>query len=373
MNLFEKDIVQLLKTYLLNKGYVESCIKTEYRYQNRVIDIAIVDNEGHPIEFYEVKNSIKNIQRASSQLRAIIGTLDNIKGYAVALDDEGKLYVDEVTPKISAFRSFFSYLEKVSISPGEELFFRGHSDISYLLKPSIYRTLPNSSILAVEKEKELYKETIRRCSDSFKDCHSTFEHLVKMQHYQLPTRLLDITSNPLVALYFACCHKFDVDGEVYIFKIKKSELKFYDSDAVSVVANLARHPFNFVIPKYDKSKSDYIKTFNSNVEIKYLLHEIKYEKPHFLDVIDPEDLSEVFCVLSKLDNPRIIRQAGAFFLYGIDQKKEESAKLKIQPIRITINKSGKRNILNELSLLGINESTLFPELDKVTDYLINRN
>lgn len=371
--MLEVDVEQQLKKYLLNKGYVESCIINEYRYKNKVVDIAIVDNENNPIEFYEVKRSTQDILRATSQLRNIIGTLENIKGYAVAFDDKGELYVDEVTPKISAFRTFFSYLEKISIAPDEELFFRGHSDISYLLKPSIYRALPHSETLAVEKEKELYKETIRRCSDSFKDCHSTFEHLVKMQHYQLPTRLLDITANPLVALYFACCHKFDTDGEVYIFKVKKNELKFYDSDAISVVANLARHPFDFTIPKYDDSTPNYIEIFNANVEIKYLLHEIKYEKPHFLDVINPEDLSQVFCVLPKLDNPRIIRQAGVFFLYGIDQEKKKPAKLKIQPLRITINKAGKRSILKDLSLLGIDESTLFPELDKVTDYLVNKH
>ena len=48
------------------------------------------------------------------------------------------------------------------------------------------------------------------------------------------------------------------------------------------------------------------------------------EKPHFQNVIDSKDIERVFCVKPMFDNPRIIRQSGAFFLYGINGDKSLS-------------------------------------------------
>ena len=69
--------------------------------------------------------------------------------------------------------------------------------------------------------------------------------------------------------------------------------------------------------------------------------------------------------MPKLNNDRIICQQGAFFIFGMGTSKDKPAKLTDEPIKIRILAKGKETILNELQMLGINEATLFPEIDKV--------
>ena len=68
----------------------------------------------------------------------------------------------------------------------------------------------------------------------FYNSRSHFEKLVKMQHYQICTRLLDLTTNPLVALFFACEDATRDTGQVLVFESREAPL-FPDSDKVCML------------------------------------------------------------------------------------------------------------------------------------------
>jgi len=265
--------------------------------------------------------------------------------------------------KVGTISTFLQRLEQVSRTKGRILYFRGHSKQSYRMEPSIYR---NAGWIA--NEATMLKELILRCPNDFSGGLTTFQCLVKMQHYSLPTRLLDITSNPLVALYFACTthDRDDEDGEVIVVGFDVDEVKYYDSDTVSVLANVSRRPSDFSVPAIAE-----IKLFNEQEQIKLLLHDIRQDKPHFEPAIRPGDLGRVICVKPMLDNPRIIKQEGAFLVFGVDDGKSKTATLEDRSVieKITINRDKKKEIATQLEALGISRATMFPEIEQVATHI----
>jgi hypothetical protein len=251
---------------------------------------------------------------------------------------------------------------------GFNYFFRGHSRFSHRLVPSIFRD-PNW----IANEDVLFKELVLRCPNDFAGQESTFQSLVKMQHYSLPTRLLDITANPLVALYFACLYEGSPreSGEVVVFRIPTAEIKYFDSDTVSVIANISRRSQSFELPLGHLERE----AFNDLQQIRYLLHEVRREKPYFEPWIIRDHLESVVCVKPKLDNARVIKQEGAFLLFGMGCRKTEPAAVPqgyLYPAatrRLLIEPSKKEIIRRQLESLGLTQASIFPEIDKVAEYI----
>lgn len=106
--------------------------------------------------------------------------------------------------------------------------FRGHSDNSYKLIPAIARPIESfSSDTLIHEERNLIEMAKFKLPDVFREDMQPLELLALLQHYGVPTRLLDVTENALVALYFACCSKNNnagTNGEVIVFKSNELEV-----------------------------------------------------------------------------------------------------------------------------------------------------
>lgn len=269
--------------------------------------------------------------------------------------------------KINSVDIFIDFLKLYASKDYEtyEYYYRGHSDQAYVTLPSLFRETSH-----ICNEDKMFRELILRCPNEFNSLNSTFQKLVKMQHYGLPTRLLDITSNPLIALFFSCLSNSDKDGEVVVFKVPKNEIKYYDSDTVAVLSNLALMKRDFDIAGIENLDPN---TFSQKNPVDLLVYQIGQEKSGFRSMINPKDLISTVCVKPLLDNERVVKQDGAFLLFGMGDDITKPAKLdndKYLPTgeaKLIIHKESKTLIINQLRTLSIHGGTVFPDIGNVAE------
>lgn len=265
---------------------------------------------------------------------------------------------------ITSLEGFARKIRAVVPANDEVLLYRGHPNRTFTLLPSVMR---DGTLFAAEHA--ILRDLIASHPGDFAQDSTTLEQLARAQHYSLPTRLLDATWNPLVALYFASKDNDGRTGEVVVFRIKKTHVKFYDSDTVSCVANLAH------LKQAERDAIDFSMSgddFNNQTHVDRLLQFIRAEKPHFRPGIVPIHLKSVLCVKPKRNSQRILVQSGAFLLWGIFDKLDDNAAAGIAVERISVNGNHKDGIRRELDRMAINESSMFPEIESAARYIRGR-
>lgn len=226
-------------------------------------------------------------------------------------------YIAQIKERVNELSSRHStFLETVPL-----IAFRGEpADYGITkLMPSLFR---DSNYIA--KESHLFELF---CDYSIVDSKaSNIEKAIETQHYASFSRMLDISFNVLVALYFACKPPNECDGYVYVF----------------------------TFPEHYSPHSKYIEEFYTNIlEGKHIAY------------------SRNFKVFShSCTNDRIKAQRGGFIFFpGKDFHPINSCYYE----RVAISKDHKQEILDDLEILfQITNATLFPEKDKIAEVIKNR-
>lgn len=206
----------------------------------------------------------------------------------------------EIPHEINSISGLSQILQKLGEpEKGYTRFFRGHGNEGWQILPSIYRAKH-----LIENEDKIIKDALTYCPNDFLPSDTLFEKLVKLQHYGYSTRLLDLTTNALVALYFAAQPYKEKktysdeykskDGELIILDIPDEKIKYWGSDAVTILSAISLQ-HNFITETKEAIKEAVI---NSKVLSKHNKNEIlkQAEKPEFSNVNDL--LRSVRCILT---------------------------------------------------------------------------
>ncbi|MDM5233713.1 FRG domain-containing protein [Lysinibacillus pakistanensis] len=231
-----------------------------------------------------------------------------------------------------------------------EKYFRGQA----ALYPSIKSSIARDDEYLIN-EYNINQEAIKLAEMDFSKCNSPLEKLAKMQHYGIPTRLVDVTTDPLVALFFAVTDtKNGDDGYVYMF-VKKS--KESTSKEVKLLSILAFSPDYNISTLQRAYAENYGETIEEYEIFKYISSTpfIKQE--------------------GHWENERLKRQQGTFAICGntIQSRRVNRHLLNLDSYKPTmtfrIPFEKKESIKAELDEIGYNLTWMYPDLPSVAQYL----
>jgi hypothetical protein len=253
-----------------------------------------------------------------------------------------KLKIETVT----TLHDFLRHIETLIINPADPYWFRGEGDSTNDLLHSLYRhptKKKKGELLDIERSL-IHRFKERSVPYLTANLNSVWEYVFLMQHYGVPTRLLDWTENPMIALFFALTSA----------QRDQTTGKYLKDAAVWAFSPRLWNATVFAHVSYDRgplSVSDRL---------------LKPYAPLSEDGEEPPALPAA--IFGIHNSPRIVAQRGVFTIFGsnispvqdifMKENYNDNALVKylIPPNEITV-------LLQKLLSTGYTEGMIFPGLD----------
>lgn len=249
------------------------------------------------------------------------------------------------TTQISSFQDFIDKVDKGMPGALTSLWFRGVGNATYRLSPSIHRHAEITDIDSLfNMENRLmvrYKErSVPYLASQMRD---SWELLFLMQHYSVPTRLLDWTENPLIALFFA------------LSSAKRNATGDYENDAAVWILSAAK--WNQTVFKHQSYLGGPLSPSDTMVNQSYAIGS------------DPRYINELpVAILGIHNSPRIVAQRGSFTLFGKSLQPMDDI-FATHPFpdeamsKLVIPAGLIKPLLEKLVWMGISDSVIYPDLE----------
>lgn len=241
---------------------------------------------------------------------------------------------------IKSINDLIDEIKKLKEKYGKQpIWFRGQEDSKWNLVPSIQR----SSIY--EKESYITHDFyiyVNQIEDSMPDKSNYAAWMSLMQHYGLPTRILDWSSSPLVACYFALEKNRESSNDACIWVLIPRRV------------NKKEEFGEYVYPIDDYTVQQMLlPAFDLNIKL-----EEKYK-------------DKIIACHSVEKNLRMYSQQSSFTVHNSRKRLEDICDSETL-YKLILPSNCKEDIYNSVNILGISTSFIYPDMEHVSKDIIKK-